>query len=341
MQYRNLGRTGLKVSELCLGTMTFGSNFRNIAEVDQRDADQLVERALEAGVNFFDTADMYSMGESESILGQAFKNLGVDRDKVVIATKLRAPMSTEAAKGTGDVNNVGLSRKHIMASIDASLKRLGTDHIDLYQVHGWDKSTPLEETLKAFDDLVRSGKVLYPGCSNWPARHLARALTICEYRDWAQFVSLQAYYALAGRDLEYELLPLAREQGLGVMPWSPLAGGMLSGKFRRDQAGPEGARRTDFNFPPVDERVYDAVDALEAVAGEIGASIPQVALAWTLRQRGVASTIIGANKLSQLEDNLGAVDVTLSDDQLERLNDVTKPAPQYPHWMVARQNSAH
>ncbi|NNC24132.1 aldo/keto reductase [Salinisphaera sp. USBA-960] len=341
MHYRNLGQTGLKVSELCLGTMTFGTSFKNIAEVEQRDADELVERALDAGVNFFDTADMYSRGESEVILGQAFKNLGVDRDKVVIATKLRAPMSEDAAYGTGDVNNVGLSRKHIMASIDASLKRLDTGYIDLYQAHGWDQSTPLEETLKAFDDLVRMGKVLYPGCSNWPARHIARALAICEHRGWASFISLQAYYALAGRDLEHELLPLAREQGLGVMPWSPLAGGMLSGKFRRDQAGPEGARRTDFNFPPVDERVFDAVDVLEAVANETGASTPQIALAWTLAQPGVTSTIIGANKRTQLDDNLDAVNVTLSDEQLARLNDVTAPTPLYPAWMVERQNSAH
>lgn len=339
MKYRQLGHTGLKVSELCLGAMTFGSNFYNIAKVGQEDANRMVERALEAGVTFFDTADVYSFGESEEVLGRAFNALGTDRDKVVIATKVRSPMSRAAAEGTGDVNNVGLSRKHIMAGVEASLKRLGTDHIDLYQVHGWDIRTPMEETLRALEDLVRQGKVLYLGCSNWPARHLARALTLADERGWSRFVSLQAYYALAGRDLEHELLPLAQEQGLGIMPWSPLAGGFLTGKFRRDQAPPEGARRTDFDFPPVDrERVYDAVDTLEAVAGEVDASIPQVALAWLLAQPSVSSVIIGANKMAQLEDNLKSVDVQLTDAQLERLNEVTRPAEIYPAWMVKRQN---
>lgn len=340
MKYRSLGRTGLKVSELCLGTMTFGSRFYNIGEVDQKGANELVSRALDAGVNFFDTADVYSYGESEEALGQAFKTLGTPRDEVVIATKVRSPMSQAAAAGEGDVNNVGLSRKHIMAGVEHSLKRLGTDHIDLYQVHGWDVATPLEETLRALDDLVRDGKVRYVGCSNWPARHLARALAICEAHDWARFVSLQAYYALAGRDVEHELLPLAEEQGLGVMPWSPLAGGLLSGKFRRDQAAPEGARRTEFDFPPVDrERVFDAIEVMEAIAGEAGATIPQVALAWLLARPAVASVIIGAKKMSQLDDNLGAVDVELSAEQLARLNEVTRPAEIYPEWMVARQNA--
>ena len=340
MQYRTLGRTGLKVSELCLGTMTFGTNFLNIAEVGQDDANTLVARALEAGVNFFDTADVYSFGESEQVLGRALKTLGTDRDKIVLATKVRGPMSPEAGQGSADVNNVGLSRKHIKASVEASLKRLETDHIDLYQVHGWDIRAPLEETLRALDDLVREGKVPYIGCSNWPARHIARALALADARGWERFVSLQAYYALAGRDLEHELLPLSVEQGLGVLPWSPLAGGMLSGKFRRDQQDPEGARRTDFDFPPVDrERVFDAVDVLEAVAAELDATIPQVALAWLLAQPAVSSVIIGANKMSQLDDNLQAVDLTLTADQLERLDAVTRPNPIYPSWMVERQNS--
>lgn len=340
MRYRQLGNTGLKVSELCMGTMTFGSNFYNIAEVGQNDANQLVKRALDAGINFFDTADVYSRGESESVLGHAFKALGTNRDDVVIATKVRSPMSAEAAQGSGDVNNVGLSRKHIVRSVEASLKRLDTDHIDLYQVHGWDIRTPLEETLRALDDLVRQGKVLYVGCSNWPARHIARALTLSETHDWARFVSLQAYYALAGRDLEHELLPLAQEQGLGVMPWSPLAGGFLTGKFRRGQAAPEGTRRKDFDFPPVDrERVYDAIELLETIAGEANATIPQIALAWLLAQPAVSSVIIGAKKMHQLEDNLKAVDVTLTSDQLERLDAVTRPDALYPAWMVERQNA--
>lgn len=340
MNYRTLGRTGLKVSELCLGAMTFGSNFYNIGEVDQQGANELVSRALDGGINFFDTADVYSFGESEEVLGRAFDTLGTPRDDVVIATKVRGPMSAEAAQGTGDINNVGLSRKHIMAGVENSLRRLGTDHIDLYQVHGWDVATPMEETLRALDDLVRSGKVRYVGCSNWPARHLARALALCEQRDWARFISLQAYYALAGRDLEHELLPLANEQGLGVMPWSPLAGGYLSGKFRRDQTAPEGARRADFDFPPVDrERVFDAIELMETIAGENSATIPQIALAWLLHQPAVSSVIIGAKKMSQLDDNLGAVDVKLSADQLARLDEVTRPAAIYPAWMVERQNA--
>ncbi len=339
MQYRQLGRTGLKVSEICLGTMTFGSRFLNIAQVGQDDATRMVERALEAGVNFFDTADVYSFGESEQILGQALKSLGVDRDSVVIATKVRSPMSPEAGQGTGDLNNVGLSRKHIMAAVEASLRRLQTDHIDLYQVHGWDIRTPIEETLRALDDLVRDGKVRYLGCSNWSARHLAKGLTLAGERGWERFVSLQAYYSLAGRDLEHELLPLADEEGLGILPWSPLAGGFISGKFRRQQDKPEGARRSDFDFPPVDhEKAFDIVDVLEAIATETGATIPQVALAWLLHRPAVSSVIIGAKRMDQLEDNLGASGLQLGTDHLERLDKASSRPTLYPEWMIERQN---
>src|SRR5919112_6509914 len=290
MEYRRLGNTGLRVSELCLGTMTFGSKFYNIAAVDQAGASQMVARAIEAGVNFFDTANVYSYGESEEILGRAFKEAGAARESLVVATKVRGAMSEAAIAGTGDVNNVGLSRKHIMESCEASLRRLGTDYIDLYQVHGWDALTPVEETLRALDDLVRQGKVRYLGCSNWTARHLAKALALTEGRGWERFVSLQAYYSLVGRDLEHELLPLCVEEGLGVLPWSPLSGGFLSGKYRRDDPNPEGARRTNFQFPPIDEaRGFDAVDALEEVARAHGASIAQAALAWLLAQTGVTS----------------------------------------------------
>lgn len=337
MNYRQLGTTGLKVSELCLGTMTFGSSFYNIGAVDQAGANQMVARSLEAGINFIDTADMYSYGESETILGQALKAAGAARDAVVIATKVFADLNGD--QGKRDPNNRGLSRKHIMAGCDASLRRLGTDHIDLYQVHGWDVLTPVEETLRALDDLVRQGKARYVGCSNWPARHLAGALSLARCHDWEPFVSLQAYYSLVGRDLEHELLPLCREQGLGVLPWSPLSGGFLTGKYRRGQANPEGARRTTFHFPPIDEeRGYDAVDELDAVAREIGATIPQVALAWLLAQPGVTSVIIGANKMPQLEDNLKAWQVKLSPGQVARLSATTAPRPIYPEWMVERQN---
>lgn len=341
MNYRVLGRTGLKVSELCLGTMTFGENFFNIAVVDQSGANTMVARALAAGINFFDTADVYSYGRSEEVLGAAIKEAAVGRDKIIIATKVRGSMSEAAAAGAGDVNNVGLSRQHIFSSVEASLRRLGTDYIDLYQVHGWDVLTPLEETLRALDDLVRQGKVRYLGCSNWSARHLMKALCLSRAHHWAGFVSLQAYYSLVGRDLEHELLPLCREEGAGVLPWSPLSGGFLSGKYRRDNPNPEGARRNAFAFPPIDEaRGFDAVEALGEIAKQKNATVAQVALGWVLAQPGITSTIIGANKLSQLEDNLKASSLRLSAAELEVLSATTAPAPQYPQWMIELQNSA-
>ena len=230
-------------------------------------------------------------------------------------------MSEAATAGTGDVNNVGLSRQHIFASVEKSLQRLQTDYIDLYQVHGWDILTPVEETLRALDDLVRQGKVRYIGCSNWSARHLMKAVCLSRANRWAEFVSLQAYYSLVGRDLEHELLPLCREEGLGVLPWSPLSGGFLSGKYRRDNPNPEGARRTGFQFPPIDEaRGFDAVEALERIAKDKGATVAQVALAWLLAQPGVTSIIIGANKMSQLEDNLKAADLELTAAEIEVLS---------------------
>ncbi len=339
MKYRTLGRTGLKVSELCLGTMTFGENFYNIAVVDQAGANAMVARSLEAGINFFDTADVYAYGQSETILGQALKDCGAARDKVIVATKVRSSMSEAASTGTGDPNNVGLSRQHILASIEQSLRRLKTDYIDLYQVHGWDMLTPIEETLRALDDLVRQGKVRYVGCSNWSARHLAKALVLAQEKDWAGFVSLQAYYSLVGRDLEHELLPLCREENVGVLPWSPLSGGFLSGKYTRDNPNPAGARRTNFQFPAIDEaRGFDAVDALDAIAKAKGASVAQVALAWLLAQRGVTSVIIGANKMSQLEDNLKAADLQLSPEEVAQLSATTAPPSMYPQWMIERQN---
>lgn len=339
MKYRSLGRTGLKVSELCLGAMTFGENYFNIAVVDQTGADAMVARCLEAGINFFDTADVYSYGRSEEVLGEAVKNSGAARDKIVIATKVRGSMSEGAAAGTSDVNNVGLSRQHIFSSIEHSLRRLNTDYIDLYQVHGWDVLTPVEETLRALDDLVRQGKVRYVGCSNWSARHLMKALVLSQEKGWAGFVSLQAYYSLVGRDLEHELLPLCREENVGVLPWSPLSGGFLSGKYTRENPSPEGARRTNFQFPAIDEaRGFDAVDMLEEIAKAKGASVAQVALRWLLAQSGVTSVIIGANKMSQLEDNLKAADLVLSPEEVEQLSRTTAPRVMYPQWMIEHQN---
>lgn len=339
MEYRTLGRTGLKVSELCLGTMTFGENFFNIAVVNQSDADRMVARAFDAGINFFDTADVYSFGESEEVLGRALKKSGVTRNKMIVATKVRSPMSDAAASGTGDPNNVGLSRQHIFAAVDDSLRRLGTDYIDLYQVHGWDVLTPIDETLRALDDLVVAGKIRYIGCSNWTARHLMKALMLSEKNDRARFVSLQAYYSIVGRDLEYDLLPLCREENIGLLAWSPLAGGFVTGKYRRDNQSPVGARRSGSEFPPIDEeRGFDAIEALDRVAQTKGATIPQVGLAWLLAQSGVTSVIIGANKMSQLEDNLKAVDLELTAAEVETLAATTEPRPLYPQWMVELQN---
>jgi aryl-alcohol dehydrogenase-like predicted oxidoreductase len=268
------------------------------------------------------------------------KDAGAARDKVIIATKVRSAMSEAATEGTGDPNNVGLSRQHIFASVEKSLRRLETDYIDLYQVHGWDLLTPVEETLRALDDLVRQGKVRYVGCSNWSARHLSKALVLAQQKDWAGFVSLQAYYSLVGRDLEHELLPLCREEGVGVLTWSPLSGGFLSGKYRRDNPNPEGARRTNFQFPAIDEaRGFDAVEALDDIAKRKGASVAQVALAWLLAQPGVTSIIIGANKMSQLEDNLKAADLELSAEEVAQLSATTAPPQMYPEWMIERQNA--
>jgi len=339
MKYKRLGNTGLKVSEICLGTMTFGSTFYNIGEVDLDLAKKIIKKSWDAGVNFFDTADVYSWGESEKILGQALKDLNIPREQAVIATKVRGAMSEAAAERTGDVNNAGLSRKHIMESVEASLDRLGTDYLDLYQIHGVDKETPIEETLAALNDLVRQGKVHYIGCSNLSVRQLAKSLELSKARGWASFSSLQAYYSVAGRDLEYELLPLCREEGLGVLPWSPLAGGFLTGKYRRDREAPEGSRRNEFDFPPIDKEVaYDVVEVMDEIAESKGASIPQVALSWLLHKKGVTSVIIGAKKMSQLEDNLGAAELELSDAEFNRIAEVTEPRQIYPQWMVKRMN---
>ena len=331
MEYRFLGNTGLRVSELCLGCMTFGQGFFGIGEVKQEGATELVKRALEGGINFFDTADIYSLGQSETLLGGALKALGTDRDSVVIATKVRGGMNPE---GQSDPNNVGLSRKHIIAGCEASLKRLGTDHIDLYQIHGPDPRTPLEETMRALEDLVRQGKVRYVGCSNLPAWQIMKANGLAG--SGAAFVSLQAYYSLLGRELELELVPMCRDQGLGIMVWSPLAGGFITGKYRRDQEDPEGSRRTTFDFPPVDkEKGYDVVEKLDALAKAKGSTIPRLALSWVLKQPGISCAIIGAKRMSQLEDNLLAVDVEWSEEELAELAELTALPNLYPHWMLA------
>ncbi|MFP2928809.1 aldo/keto reductase [Pyxidicoccus sp. 3LG] len=330
MNYRQLGRTGLYVSELCFGAMTFGGEgfWKVVGTQGQAEADRLVGRSLDAGINFFDTANVYSNGASEQLLGKA---LGAKRSNVILATKVRGRM------GPG-VNDVGLSRGHIMDSVHASLKRLGTDYIDLYQIHGYDAVTPLDETLRAFDDLVRQGKVRYLGASNLAAWQLMKALGISEHKGLSRFESLQAYYTIAGRDLERELVPLMKDQQLGLMVWSPLAGGFLSGKHRRDAKGPEGTRRAEFDFPPVNkERAYDVIDVMDGVAKEHGVSVARVALAWLLHQPHVTTIIIGAKTEQQLEDNLFCTTLKLSPEQLAKLDAVSKLPPEYPGWMVERQ----
>jgi aryl-alcohol dehydrogenase-like predicted oxidoreductase len=336
MRMRKLGNTGLLVSELCLGAMTFASGegmWSAIGKMDQTGADALVKAALDRGINFFDTANVYSAGRSEIMLGEALRNVGIARDQFVLATKVLG------ATGTG-VNQLGLSRYHIFHALDASLKRLQLDHVDLYQIHGLDPLTPLEETLDALNDCVRAGKVRYIGVSNHPAWHIAKALGICERRGFARFESVQAYYSIAGRDLEREILPLAREERLAILPWSPLAGGFLTGKFSRDGKAPEGARRTTFDFPPVDrERAFRIIDAMRPIAEAHGASVARVALAWLLHQPAVTSVIIGARTREQLEDNLAASELRLTAEELAALDSVSALTPEYPGWMLERMAS--
>jgi len=334
MRYRPLGRTGQYVSEICLGTMTFhgGAGYwRAIGTVDQAGSTALVGRALEAGVNFFDTANVYSEGQSEIQLGQALRDLGVKREDVIVATKVRSRM------GPGP-NAVGLSRGHIMDQIAGSLKRLGLEHVDLYQIHGFDPVTPLEETLRALDDCVSRGLVRTIGCSNLAAWQIMKALAISDRRGWARFETVQAYYSIAGRELEREIVPLVDDQGLGIMVWSPLAGGFLSGKFARDRRGDNDARRTAFDFPPIEkERAYDIIDAMAPIAKAHDASIARVALAWLLGRKGVMSVIVGAKTLEQLNDNLAAAELTLSAGETATLDAASTPKPEYPGWMLARQ----
>jgi aryl-alcohol dehydrogenase-like predicted oxidoreductase len=335
MRYRPLGRTGQFVSEICLGTMTFAGGagiWRAIGAVEQKGATALVERALAAGVNFIDTADVYSEGLSEVMLGQALRDLKVAREDVIVATKVRG------RTGQGP-NSVGLSRGHIMDQIAGSLKRLGLDFIDLYQIHGFDPVTPIEETLRALDDCVSRGLVRTIGCSNLAAWQIMKALGISERRGFARFETVQAYYTIAGRELEREIVPLVEDQGLGVMVWSPLAGGLLTGKFARDGKGPEGARRVAFDFPPVDrERAFTIVDAMRPIAEAHDASVARVALAWLLQRKGVMSVIVGAKKVEQLDDNLAAAKLTLSAAEIATLDAVSALPPEYPGWMIGRQS---
>ena len=336
MKFKQLGSTGLFVSEICLGTMTFGGNadpgiWKAYGNIGQAEANAIVGRARAAGVNFFDTADIYSFGQSERLLGQAFKDLGVARKDVVIATKVFG----EAGPGP---NDRGASRGHIMDSVQGSLERLQTDHIDLYQVHGNDDLTPVEETLRALDDLVRQGLVRYVGVSNWAAWRIAKALGLSAARGLARFETVQAYYSIAGRDLERELAPMILEERMGLMVWSPLAGGLLSGKFGPGASAEEGSRRANFDFPPVDrDRAWACVGAMREIGAAHEASVARVALAWLLAQPHVMSVIIGARTVAQMEDNLAAIRLALKPEEIARLDEVSALPLEYPGWMIARQ----
>jgi len=333
MRQRPLGNSGLFVSELCLGTMTFGGSdgiWEQIGQLDQRAADALVRTAIDAGINFIDTANVYAGGTSERMLGQSLRNLGIARDDVVIATKVMGPM------GPGP-NARGASRGHILSQCRASLARMGLDHIDLYQIHGFDPATPIEETLEALDTVVRQGYVRYVGLSNWAAWQVVKAVGIAEARRLAPILSLQAHYTLATRDLEREIVPMLASERIGLMVWSPLSGGFLSGKYDRDGAAADG-RRATFDFPPVDRtRGFAAIDAMRGIAAARGATVAQVALAWLLHQPVVTSVIVGAKRVEQLTDNIAATEVVLDADDLATLDAVTRLPAEYPGWMLERQ----
>ena len=334
MRCHVLGKTGLFVSELCLGTMTFGGKgfWEVVGKLGTQEVEAIVGTALDGGVNFLDTADVYSEGESEKLLGGALRALGRPREQLVVATKVRGRV------GPGP-NQVGLSRAHVLASIDASLARLGLDHVDLYQIHGVDPFTPIEETVEALDAVVRSGKARYVGFSNLPAWLAMKAIGYAEANGLARFQSAQVYYSIAGRDIEREIVPLAESEKLAILPWSPLAGGLLSGKFDPDKPGPEGARRTSFDFPPVEPtRLRGVLAALRKVSSESGVSVARVALAWQLTKPFVTSVILGAKTREQLTDNLAASEVKLAPEHVRLLDEASALPAEYPGWMVAFQN---
>lgn len=327
MDYRRLGRTGLKVSSLCMGTMTFGTNDWGVGSLQQPEVNEMVAACLDHGLNFFDTANVYSAGQSEEVLGRAIQGR---RDKLIIATKVRGRMSE-------DVNDVGLSRRHILAEVEASLRRLGTDYIDLYQTHCWDALTPLEETLQTLDTLVRAGKVRYIGCSNYTAWQIERAQAVSERHGWVRYETLQPWYSLVGRDIETEIVPVVEDHGMGILPWSPLGGSFLAGRYRRGTPRPEGSRRFDREkaFLPIDEeKGFDVVEKLHEIGAAHDASPAQVALNWLRAKRYVNSVIIGARTMPQLLDNLKAAGWDLSADEVAALDAVSAIPLGYPGWFI-------
>ena len=333
MHYNTIGNTGVLVSELCLGTMTFGGKgfWTSIGKLPQEEATNLVKIAIENGINFIDTANVYSEGLSEIILGKALKDLGVNRQDIFIATKVRGQM------GQG-VNQVGLSRLHIQYSVNDSLRRLGLDHIDLLYIHGLDPVTSLEETMRGLEEVVQSGKVRYLGISNHPAWMVIKANAVAASMGWNKFVALQNYYTIAGRDIEREIVPMALSENLSIMPWSPLAGGFLSGKFSRKTLKAGNSRRDEFDFPPVNkEKAYDIIDVMQEISSAHNVSVARVALAWLLRKKGVTSIIIGAKKEEQLRENIASTSLLLTADEMSRLDSISELSKEYPGWMVERQ----
>jgi aryl-alcohol dehydrogenase-like predicted oxidoreductase len=335
MKFKNLGNTGVLVSELCMGAMTFGGRgfWKAIGQLDQDEVNELVKTAFDNGINFFDTANAYSEGLSEIMLGKAFNDLKINRQQAVIATKVRSRMGPGA-------NQVGLSRLHMMYSVEESLQRLKTDHIDLLYIHGVDPVTPLEETMRGLEDLVRTGKVRYTGVSNHPAWMVVKANAIADRMGWTRFIASQNYYTIAGRDIEREIIPMVMSEGISLMPWSPLAGGFLSGKYTRNHQKAGDSRRDEFDFPPVDkERAYDIIDVMLRIGKSHKVSVARIALAWMLQKPGVTSIIIGARHQDQLIDNIAATGLELTAEEMKELDDISALSKEYPGWMVERQMS--
>jgi aryl-alcohol dehydrogenase-like predicted oxidoreductase len=333
MEYKQLGKTGVLVSELCLGAMTFGGKgmWEAIGKMQQDEVNKLIKTSIDSGINFIDTANAYSEGLSEILLGNALKQLGINRQQIFIATKVRLRMGPGA-------NQVGLSRLHIADSINDSLQRLQLQHIDLLYIHGVDPLTAIEETMRGLEDVVHSGKVRYLGISNHPAWMVVKANSYAEKMGWTKFVALQNYYSIAGRDIEREIVPMALSEGLSLMPWSPLAGGFLSGKFTRHNEKAGDSRRDNFDFPPVNKaKAYDIIDLMLEIGKQHNASVAQVALAWMLKKRAVTSIIIGAKRQEQLIDNIAATNLYLTIEETKKLDDISALAPEYPGWMVERQ----
>jgi aryl-alcohol dehydrogenase-like predicted oxidoreductase len=335
MEYKLLGDTGAYVSELSFGTMSFGGEgmWKSVGEQQQDEADELIQMAVDAGVNFIDTANVYSFGQSETILGNSIDNLGLNTNELVISTKVRGAM------GDGP-NEQGLSRYHMFNSVEESLERLNVDQIDLLYVHGVDKVMPVEEIMHSLNDLVDSGYVRYLGVSNWPAWMVAKANEIARFRGWHGFKAMQCYYSLSGRDAEDALIPYAEAENLAFVPWSPLAGGFLTGKFSREkESSGENARRDEFDFPPIDkEKAYDIVDVMSGIADSHDATVAETALAWVRQQHGVTSTLIGAKSTEQLKSNLRSAEIELTHDNLKALDEVSATPARYPFWMADFQN---